>query len=117
MNHPGEIAVLATLAAPSVALITNAQREHQEFMHSVEAVAQENGASIEALPDDGIAVFPGDDPHCGVWEAQAGARRILRFGLQPGLDIYAENIEAAPQGTRCQVVTPAGSADLMLPVP
>ncbi|CAM3922379.1 bifunctional UDP-N-acetylmuramoyl-L-alanyl-D-glutamate--2,6-diaminopimelate ligase MurE/UDP-N-acetylmuramoyl-tripeptide--D-alanyl-D-alanine ligase MurF [Bordetella tumulicola] len=117
MNHPGEIAVLAVMAAPSVALITNAQREHQEFMHSVEAVAQENGAVIEALPEDGVAVFPGDDPHCGVWEAQAGARRVLRFGLQPGLDVYAERITATEQGTACHVVTPAGSVDLMLPVP
>ncbi|HYG45482.1 MAG TPA: bifunctional UDP-N-acetylmuramoyl-L-alanyl-D-glutamate--2,6-diaminopimelate ligase MurE/UDP-N-acetylmuramoyl-tripeptide--D-alanyl-D-alanine ligase MurF [Bordetella sp.] len=117
MNHPGEIAVLAAWAAPSVALITNAQREHQEFMHSVEAVAQENGATIEALPQDGVAVFPGDDPHCAIWETQAGARRVLRFGLQPGLDIYAEHIEATPQDTRCQVVTPAGSAELVLPVP
>ncbi|CAP41025.1 bifunctional UDP-N-acetylmuramoyl-L-alanyl-D-glutamate--2,6-diaminopimelate ligase MurE/UDP-N-acetylmuramoyl-tripeptide--D-alanyl-D-alanine ligase MurF [Bordetella petrii] len=116
MNHPGEIAVLAALAAPSVALVTNAQREHQEFMHSVEAVAQENGASIEALPEDGVAVFPGDDPHCGIWEAQAGARRVLRFGLQPGLDVYAEQIDATPHDTRCRVVTPAGSADLVLPV-
>ncbi|CAM4204573.1 bifunctional UDP-N-acetylmuramoyl-L-alanyl-D-glutamate--2,6-diaminopimelate ligase MurE/UDP-N-acetylmuramoyl-tripeptide--D-alanyl-D-alanine ligase MurF [Bordetella tumbae] len=117
MNHPGEIAVLAAMAAPSVVLITNAQREHQEFMHSVEAVAQENGAAIEALPDDGVAVFPGDDAHCGVWEAQAAARRVLRFGLQPGLDVYAENLTATEQGTRCHVVTPAGSADLVLPVP
>ncbi|OZI28575.1 UDP-N-acetylmuramoyl-L-alanyl-D-glutamate--2,6-diaminopimelate ligase [Bordetella genomosp. 7] len=117
MNHPGEIAGLAAMAAPSVALITNAQREHQEFMHSVEAVARENGATIEALPVDGVAVFPGDDPHCGIWEAQAGARRVLRFGLQPGLDVYAEQIDATPQGTRCQVVTPAGTATLALPVP
>jgi len=117
MNHPGEIAVLAALAAPSVALITNAQREHQEFMHSVEAVARENGAVIEALPEDGVAVFPGDDPHCGIWEAQAGARRVLRFGLQPGLDVYAEAVAATPLDTRCRVVTPAGSADLVLPVP
>jgi len=117
MNHPGEIAVLAALAAPSVTLVTNAQREHQEFMRSVEAVAQENGAAIEVLPEDGVAVFPGDDPHCGVWEAQAGARRVLRFGLQPGLDVYAEDIAATPLDTRCRVVTPAGSADLVLPVP
>jgi UDP-N-acetylmuramoyl-tripeptide--D-alanyl-D-alanine ligase len=46
MNHPGEIAMLAALAAPTVALVNNAQREHQEFMHSVEAVARENGAVI-----------------------------------------------------------------------
>ena len=62
MNHPGEIAQLAAIAAPSVALVTNAQREHQEFMHTVEAVAHENGAAIAALPDNGVAVYPGDEP-------------------------------------------------------
>jgi UDP-N-acetylmuramoyl-tripeptide--D-alanyl-D-alanine ligase len=35
MNHPGEIARLAAIAAPTVALVNNAQREHQEFMHTV----------------------------------------------------------------------------------
>ena len=39
MNHPGEIAVLAAMAQATVALVNNAQREHQEFMHTVEAVA------------------------------------------------------------------------------
>ena len=47
MNHPGEIARLADIAAPTVALVNNAQREHQEFMDGVEAVARENGGVIE----------------------------------------------------------------------
>jgi UDP-N-acetylmuramoyl-tripeptide--D-alanyl-D-alanine ligase len=81
MNHPGEIAVLARIAQPTVALVNNAQREHQEFMATVEAVAHENGGAIEALRDDGIAVFPADDVHADVWVAQAGARRLLRFAL------------------------------------
>jgi UDP-N-acetylmuramoyl-tripeptide--D-alanyl-D-alanine ligase len=46
MNHPGEIAQLAAMAAPTVALVNNAQREHQEFMASVEAVAGLNGEGI-----------------------------------------------------------------------
>ncbi|MEO8117903.1 MAG: Mur ligase family protein, partial [Rhodoferax sp.] len=61
MNHPGEIAALAAIAQPTVALVNNAQREHLEFMATVEAVAQENGAVIEALPEHGVAVFPSDD--------------------------------------------------------
>ena len=117
MNHPGEIAQLAAMAAPTVALVTNAQREHQEFMHSVEAVAHENGAAIAALPEDGVAVYPGDEPYSTVWDALAEPRRVLRFGLQPGLDVYAEQILADVKTTRCRVVTPVGSADLVLPVP
>ena len=48
MNHPGEIAQLAVIAQPTVAIVNNAQREHQEFMHTVEAVARENGAVLIA---------------------------------------------------------------------
>ena len=49
MNHPGEIAPLARITAPTVALVNNAQREHLEFMADVRAVALENGAVIVAL--------------------------------------------------------------------
>ena len=55
MNHPGEIALLAGIAAPTVALVNNAQREHQEFMASVEAAARENGVVIEHLGAQGSA--------------------------------------------------------------
>jgi len=82
MNHPGEIAMLARLAAPTVALVNNAQREHQEFMASVEAVAQENGAALAALPASGIAVFPADDPMSAVWRQMAGTREVRTFALE-----------------------------------
>ena len=83
MNHLGEIAQLAAIAQPTVALVNNAQREHQEFMASVEAVARENGSVIAALPADGIAVFPADDAaHAPLWRELAGARRLMRFATE-----------------------------------
>ena len=81
MNHPGEIARLAAIAAPGIAMVNNAQREHQEFMHTVEAVAQENGAVLAALPLDGVAVFPGDDVYSPLWHGLAAGRRTITFGL------------------------------------
>ncbi len=81
MNHPGEIALLARLSAPTVALVNNAQREHQEFMANVEAVALENGAVLQALPASGVAVFPADDPMCGLWREMAGPRAVRTFAL------------------------------------
>jgi len=86
MNHVGEIAELAALAAPTVALINNAQREHQEFMHSVEAVAVENGAVLDALPPAGTAVFPADDAFAPMWRERAGARRVLSFSAADGVE-------------------------------
>ena len=81
MNHPGEIAHLAAMAQPTVALVNNAQREHQEFMATLEAVAQENGSVIDALPAAGIAVFPADEPYTAYWQTRAGTRRTLTFSL------------------------------------
>jgi UDP-N-acetylmuramoyl-tripeptide--D-alanyl-D-alanine ligase len=82
MNHPGEIAGLAAMTQATVALVNNAQREHQEFMTTVEAVAYENGEAIKALPADGVAVFPANDTYSELWQALAGERRCLRFSNQ-----------------------------------
>ncbi len=86
-NHAGEIAQLARLVAANVALINNTQREHQEFLHGLDAVARENGAVIEALAADGVAVFPADDPGTALWRQLAGARRVRTFALDGAADM------------------------------
>jgi UDP-N-acetylmuramoyl-tripeptide--D-alanyl-D-alanine ligase len=90
MNHPGEIGRLATIAAPTIGMVNNAQREHQEFMHTVEAVARENGSVLVSLPKDGVAVFPGDDTYTSLWQEMAnsrGERRTVTFGLLDACDV------------------------------
>lgn len=89
MNHVGEIALLARLAAPTVALVNNAQREHQEFMATVEAVARENGAVIDALPGDGTVVIPVDDDFTPLWRQMAGSRHVLTFSDAEAADLTA----------------------------
>ena len=49
MNHPGEIAPLAKLARPDLAIITNIGVAHIEYMGSREAIASEKGALAEAV--------------------------------------------------------------------
>jgi UDP-N-acetylmuramoyl-tripeptide--D-alanyl-D-alanine ligase len=89
MNHPGEIAALAAMTKPTVALVNNAQREHLEFMATVEAVARENGSVIQALDANGTAVFPADDDYTAVWRGLAGSRRVLTFALSGPADVTA----------------------------
>jgi UDP-N-acetylmuramoyl-tripeptide--D-alanyl-D-alanine ligase len=91
MNHPGEIEVLAQFAQPSIGLVNNAQREHQEFMSTVEAVAIENGEVIRALPAKGVAVFPAQDAYTQLWQKLADARPVLTFGFTQG-DVQAHDI-------------------------
>lgn len=87
MNHPGEIASLAAMTRPTVALVNNAQREHLEFMATVEAVARENGAVIAALPASGVAVFPADEMYTPLWRELAGARAVLTFAESGEADV------------------------------
>jgi UDP-N-acetylmuramoyl-tripeptide--D-alanyl-D-alanine ligase len=113
MNHPGETRELAAIARPTVALVNNAQREHQEFMGSVEEVAREHGALFEALPQEGTAVINADDAHAGYWRGIAFERgcRIRDFGIASGLDTPAAvraRVEARAFGSDIELVTPEG---------
>ncbi len=113
MNHPGEIAPLAAMAAPTVALVNNAQREHQEFMTSVEAVARENGEVISALAPSGCAVFPAEDVCAPIWLELAGSRPHLSFALKGEADVTGQ---ARWRGDcwALELHTPAGTAPVQL---
>lgn len=117
MNHPGEIAPLAAMTQPTVALVNNAQREHQEFMATVEAVARENGAVLPALGPSGCAVFPAEDACAPIWFELAGSRPHLTFALRGEADVTGA---AQWQGTgdrsfwALELHTPAGPVPVAL---
>lgn len=113
MNHPGEIAELAAIAQPTVALVNNAQREHQEFMHTVEAVARENGAVLAALPSDGVAVFPAHDAYTPLWRELAGGRRCVTFAGE-GADVHGTRQAWRDGAWAVRVATAAGEFDTRL---
>jgi UDP-N-acetylmuramoyl-tripeptide--D-alanyl-D-alanine ligase len=126
MNHPGETARLAEITKPSIALVVNAQREHQEFMRSVAAVADEHALAIHALADDGVAVFPAGDPYTDVWRHAAGKRRVVDFLCVTARDdAMGEKHEAAVVGraylgledTILHIDTPSDALTARLAVP
>jgi UDP-N-acetylmuramoyl-tripeptide--D-alanyl-D-alanine ligase len=118
MNHRGETAELAAIAKPTIAVVNNAQREHQEFMKSVAEVAAEHADAILALPAGGVAVINADDPHAGVWREAAArvAARVVGFGVARGAEVRAE-VELRASGSRLDVATPAGATSIALAVP
>jgi UDP-N-acetylmuramoyl-tripeptide--D-alanyl-D-alanine ligase len=116
MNHKGEIAYLAGIAQPTVALVNNAQREHLEFMNSVEEVAAENASLYEALAADGVAVINADDAQAAFFRSCAGKRRTVEFGLEHGAAVTARfQLERLSSAIRLR--TPAGEADATLAIP
>jgi murE/murF fusion protein len=117
MNHPGEIAILAQASEPTVALVNNAQREHQEFMVNVEAVARENAAVYASLMPQGIKVFPSADTFSQLWLELANEHSSLRFGMSSQAEVWANHIQADALGTSFVVHTPIGEGRVALSVP
>ena len=118
MNHRGETRELATIARPTIAVVTNAQREHQEFMRSVDEVAAEHADAILALRSPGTAVLNADDPRIATWRdaaAQAVAA-VVTFGLDHRADVTAR-YAAHREGAALELASPAGSARVLLHVP
>ncbi|BDW10095.1 UDP-N-acetylmuramoyl-tripeptide--D-alanyl-D-alanine ligase [Polynucleobacter sp. SHI8] len=85
MNHPGETQFLASIAQPNIVLINNAQREHQEFMHTVEAVALEHADAISQLQENGVAIFPADSEYTEIWKSKSNGYTYLDFSLSENL--------------------------------
>jgi len=117
MNHRGETRELAAIAQPTLAVVTNAQREHQEFMRSVDEVAEEHADAIAALHDDGTAIVNADDPRAGVWQraARDAGATVVTFGLDRPADVRARH---APhrEGGALEIATPSGIVNVLLRV-
>ena len=115
-GQPGDIAYLASIAPPQVSLVNNVMPAHLERMGSLLGVAETKGAIYEALPDDGIAVVNADDAFAPWFMQRIGARRVLRFGLENDADLRASQLELGADGSRFRLHTPAGEADVTLPL-
>ena len=117
MNHKGEIAYLAQIARPTVSLVTNAQREHLEFMGSVDEVADENAAVYRALSGDGIAVINADDGHANTFRAAAVGQPVVDFALDRGATVTGR-YQLRPLSSSVRIVVrAAGEAEATLAIP
>ncbi|HRP76516.1 MAG TPA: UDP-N-acetylmuramoyl-tripeptide--D-alanyl-D-alanine ligase [Rhodocyclaceae bacterium] len=116
MNRPGEIAYLAGLARPTVAIVTNAQRAHLQGVGSLQQIAQEKGAIYGGLEAGGVAVINADDPHAGYWRDLNAAHRILSFGVDGAADVSGR-CTLHGLGAALELVSPEGHATINLKVP
>jgi len=116
MNHKGEIAYLANITRPTVALVNNAQREHLEFMNSIEEVAEENSSVYDALSADGVAVVNADDGHAPYFRRRAGKRRVVDFGLNAKAAVSG-GYTLKPLTSDMALRTPQGEAAATLVIP
>jgi UDP-N-acetylmuramoyl-tripeptide--D-alanyl-D-alanine ligase len=116
MNHLGEIAYLTRLAAPCVALVTNAGSAHIGELGSREAIARAKGEIYQGLGGDGIALINADDAFAGYWRSLNAGHRIVDFGLDQPAEVRGQ-WEAAEGGSVITVTTSASSYRARLHVP
>ncbi len=110
MNHAGEIAPLARLARPHVAVITAVEAAHIGHLGSIEAIADEKGSICQGLEPGGVAVLPADSPLLPRLRAAAGDARVVTFGTGVGADVRLVQADADADGS--DVVAEAGGTTL-----
>jgi len=115
MNHPGEVAMLATLAAPDAAIITNVGVAHIEFMGSREAIAAEKGALAESVGAEGTVILNADDPFSKNMAVRTRAK-VVFAGTTEGT-VRASEITQSATGTDFTILEGAHRCRAQLPVP
>lgn len=99
-NHPGEIAALASITEPDIAVITNVGPVHLEFFGSLMGVLQEKLSLLDALPPEGTVILPGDQLDiCLEAPRRLDSRtRLVTFGTNERCDLQALDIQRVGQG-------------------
>ncbi|MGO8999611.1 MAG: UDP-N-acetylmuramoyl-tripeptide--D-alanyl-D-alanine ligase [Polyangiaceae bacterium] len=120
MSVPGEIAALARIVCPDVAVLLNVGVAHAEgFGGSALGIANEKGAIFEALAPDGVAVANMDDDavRAQLHRAPPRARRV-GFGASPDADVRLVSRGRPPAGvgSRVTIARRGGSIELELPI-
>jgi UDP-N-acetylmuramoyl-tripeptide--D-alanyl-D-alanine ligase len=115
MNHPGEIAALAKIAAPDVGIITNIGVAHLEFMGSRDAIAQEKGALAEAIGAQGTLILNADDSFSERIAKRTQAK-VIFAGTKKGT-VCAIDLSQSASGSEFTILEGAHRCRAKLPVP
>jgi UDP-N-acetylmuramoyl-tripeptide--D-alanyl-D-alanine ligase len=115
MNHPGEVAPLAKIAAPDAAIITNIGVAHIEFMGTREAIAKEKGALAETVGASGTVILNADDPFS--LQIATRTRAHVIFAGTNGGAIRAIDIQQSADGSEFTIIEGAHRCRAQLPVP
>jgi alanine racemase len=109
----GEIAHLAEMTQPRVGVIRAINHAHLAYLGSLEAIAEEKGRLVEALPRDGTAVLNHDDPRVLAMRERTRAN-VITYGVNPDADLVASDIRLDDGGLRFTVHFP-GTVGMGLP--
>lgn len=117
MRGPGEIAYLARLLRPKVALITNTGLSHLGRLGSQRAIAEAKAELLAEIAADGTAVLNADDESFGFLKEKSRAP-VRSFGLSREADVRAEKVTGDPvTGLDFLLAAPEGNIRVGLSLP
>lgn len=102
-SHLGDIAKLVSLVMPDVAIELKVGLAHAGEFGGIEATAVAKAELVTGLPETAVAVLNADDPRVAAM-AELTAARVVRFGLEPGVDVRAIEISSGLDGTSFTIV-------------
>lgn len=113
----GEMTRLARMARPTICVLTNIGLCHLENLKDRDGILKAKTEMFDQAQPGAQIIVNGDDDKLITLKDTRSPRPVF-FGLNPELDLYAENIvELGLAGTRCTFVTKAGSFEAQIPIP
>ncbi len=117
-GKPGDIDWLQKMVRPSIGVLLNVTEAHLEHYASVDEIADTKSAILSMLPDQGVAIFNGDERWCDTWRARAQTARVITFGFSDQVDVgVLQVIYNGFSGSHLKVRTPVGEWELTLNIP
>lgn len=114
-NAPGEVASLARIAAPDVAVIASIGEAHLEGLKSLRAIAEEKASILDYLSPHGLAVVTADSAELrDHLDRRSGAETKHTFGFHADADLRIQNVAISLSQTRFEL---SGGHRLVLPLP
>jgi UDP-N-acetylmuramate--alanine ligase len=90
---------------PSIAVVTNIDREHLDHYHDLNEIASAFLSFVNKVPFYGAVVVCADAPWGGLFRELFPQlrRRVVTYGLDPGADVQGSSIRLQPQGSSFEV--------------
>jgi UDP-N-acetylmuramoyl-tripeptide--D-alanyl-D-alanine ligase len=119
MSNPGEIAPLARLTAPHVALVTTVAPAHLEAFGAIEGIAREKASIFDGLAPGGIALANADIATAPILFAKATAvgADLIRFGTADGSEAQLTDLRLSEGATVLSATLHGAAFVFKLPVP
>lgn len=100
IDHKKEMDFHLSLVKPKIAVLTGITPVHSDKEHlgSLESIILEKTKLVEAIPEDGLAIFNYDDQYSKKIGEDFKKRKKF-YGINKRADIWAENVKISTEGT------------------